>query len=297
MDTLVEFETAVDGGGNAGAPAGAAPSGTADPAAPPAGAAGGEPVSPPSAGATEPAAPAWSPEDPIFAQAVDDRALALIDERFGPIAQLLEQTLGGGDPAAAAGAQPGASGMPQVQLDPFDESFGGNLAQLLQAQNQQMLAQVQQLIGQVAQPLQAQMEQQTTAEGNQRLQDMIADDVARNGDFPRAPGETESKAQSLVQPLAEALFPAIAARYGSGHRAAEVAIQQASSTLRAIVAEAGAAAVAAHQNQLGTLAGARTEPGGGAGGAQGVADTQDPREITQRYARQGQAITANGATA
>jgi hypothetical protein len=285
---LFDLETVADAGGTGGAPAGDAPSQTA-PAAPDGGAQGGEPVSPP-AGATE-AAPAWSPEDPAFAQAIDDRALALIDQRFGPIAQLLEQTLGGGDDP---GGQQQFGGVPQLQLDPFDEGFGANLAQLLQAQNQQMLGQVQQLIGQVAQPLNAQLEQQTIEEGNQRLKDMIADDVARNGDFPRAEGAAESKAQQLIQPLAEAMFPGIAARYGAGPRAAEVAIQQASSTIRAIIAEAGAAAVAAHQNQLGTLAGARGEPGSAAAGTQGVPDTLDPSEVTRRYAASGRALSVAG---
>lgn len=279
---VFDFETAVDGG-SAGAPAGADPSPTAPVAEPPGGAQGGEPVSS-SAGATE-LSPAWSPDDPTFLQAVDDRALGLIEQRFAPIAQLLEQQLGNGGAGAAAAAGPGLA-----PLDPFSEDFGAAFDQRLE----QLGSRLEGLIGQVAQPLHEQREQATVAEGNQRLQDMIADDVSRNGDFPRAPGETESKAQSLVQPLAEAMFPQIAARYGNGPRAAEAAIQQASQTIRGIIAEAKAAGVAEHTNQLGTLAGARGEPGPGAAGAQGLADSNDPAEITRRYAASGRALGVAG---
>lgn len=286
MFTLVEFETVADAGGNAGAPAGSDPSPTA-PAAPaataPTGspAEGGEPVTPP-AGATEPA-PAWSPEqlqgDPGFRDFIAQEAAQIAEQR---LSALLEQ-FSTAEPAAGQGQDPNAG---LAALDPFSDDFGQALDQRFET----MLARVEQMVGQVAQPLQQQMQQANVAEGEQRIQDMIADDVARNGDFPRAPGETESKAQQLVQPLAEVMFNDIAARYGNTPRAVEIAIQQASATVRGIIAEAGAAAIAEHTNRLAGLAGAHGEPAAGAVGAQGVPDTLDPGEITRRYARNGQAL-------
>ena len=292
---VFDFETAADAGGAAGAPAGADPSVTAaaDPAGTPspapAAAPGGEAVPP--AAATD-VAPAWSPDDPAFLEAVDQRAIDLYEQRFGPLAQMLEQTFAG---YPAVQMQPGFEGQPLLPPDPFSDNYQQELAVYNQARDEQLMTRIEQMIGQVAQPLNARIESETLAEGQQRLQDMIADDVARNGDFPRAPGETESKAQKLVMPLAEALFPQIASRYGGGPRAAELAIQQASSTVRAIIAEAGAAALEAHKNQVATLTGVQGEPGAAAAGAQGLSDTQDPNEITRRYAEAGRAAQLAGA--
>lgn len=285
---VFDFETVADGSAaSAGAPAGGEPSPTAPPAAEPAGAGGGEPVPP--TGVTEPA-PAWSPDDPAFLEAVDGRALELIDSRFGPLAELLQQTLVGGE----GGGQPGG---PQQLLppDPFSDNYAQEFAAYQASRDEQMFGRFEQMLGQISQPLQAQMEQATVAEGNQRLQDMIADDIARHGDFPRAPGETESKAQQLVQPIAEALFPQVSSRYGNTPRAAEAAISQAAGIVRGLVAEAKTAGVEEYKNQLGTLAGVNGEPGTGAAGAQGLSDTQDPNEITRRYAQSGSALrVANG---
>lgn len=291
---VFDFETvAGDAGGTGGAPAGDGPSGTAvaaPAAAPPpvGGAASGEPDPP--AGVTDPA-PAWSPDNPAFLEAVDQRAIDLYEQRFGPLQQLLEQSFAG-DPAAAQQGQ-----QQQQQLlppDPFSDNYQQELAAYNQARDEQMYARFEEMLGQVAQPLNARIQSETVAEGQQRLQDMIADDVARNGDFPRAPGQTESQAQKLIMPLAEALFPQIAERYGVGTRGAEMAIQQASSTVRAIIAEAGAAAVEAHKNQNATLLAVQGEPGTAVAGAQGLSDTQDPSEITRRYAAAGRQLGVAG---
>jgi hypothetical protein len=296
MGRLIDFETVADGSAaNAGDQAGDDPSGTAqaagaaDAAQAAAAAAGGETES--SAVATG-AAPAWSPDDPRFLEAVDGRALDLIEQRFGPIAQLLEQTLSAG---TAGPPQPGVQqGQQQlVPPDPFSDNYAAEFAAYQQARDEQMFGRFEQMIGQIAQPLNERIESETTAEGEQRLKDMLADDIARNGEFPRLPGQTTSKSEQLVRPLAQALFPQIAARYGAGPRAAEVAMSQAAQTVRELVNEAGQAALEAERNRTATLAGARTDIGSnGAAGAQLVG------EIRARTMEEGlSAVTARHAAA
>lgn len=295
---VFDFETvAGDAGGNGGAPAGADPSGTAaaPAAAEPAaavGANGGEPEPP--AGATD-VAPAWSPEDPRFIDAVDGRALELIEQRFGPIAELLQQTLGADGGQGPGYAQPGQPGAAQQQLvppDPFSDNYAQEMAAYQQARDEQMFGRIEQMIGQIAQPLNDRTEKETVAEGEQRLKDMLTDDISRNGEFPRLPGQTDSKSEQLVRPLAQALFPQIAQRFGNGPRAAEVAMSQAAQTVREIVAEAGAAALEAERNRTATLAGARGDVAAGASGAQVVG------EIRARTMEEGlSAVTARHAAA
>lgn len=208
------------------------------------------------------AAPAWSPDDPFFLETVD----SLLAQRVAPLVDLIRQ--------GAATPAPGVQTQPPMPPDPFSDNYASEMVAYQAARDEQMFARFEQMLGTVAAPLNAQMEAQTVAEGEQRLQDMLADDIARNGDFPHAPGEQTSKAQQLVRPLADMIFPEIASRFGAGPRAAEIAMGRATSLVREIVAEARASALEENTNRMSTLAGARTEPGAGAAGTQVVGETR-----------------------
>lgn len=248
--------------GAAGAEGGAAPS-PAEPAA-----AAPEPTgeAAPSSPAATDTAPPWTPDNPLFLDAVDTRASELVEAqlaaRLAPLTQMLEQRTGGQQQPA-----------PMPALDPFSDDFGTALDQRLGL----MLQRVEQMVQGVAQPLAAQQEAAQAAEGEQRIQDMIADDISRNGDLP-------AKAQPLVRTLAEQMFPEVSARYGATGRAAEMAVQKAAAMVRDIVSEALTMGAEQTRNQLSTLAGAHGEPGTGQAGV--VTTSAQPlsaRELARKY--------------
>lgn len=219
-------------------------------------------------------------EHPRFGEILDGRAAtlagAIVEDRLAGLERFLQDQFapGAGGPAAV---DPGQGAL---ELNPWDPGFGSSLAQMLQHEREQTLGEIRNLVAAVAAPMAAREEQEQVAEGNQRLQDIIADDIARNGDFPRAPGQTESQAQQAVMPFARMLFPQIAEQFGGrpnpqtgewtfpaglGPRAAETAMSRAAAYVRQIGAEAVAAAGNAEQNRLQALAGAGSgEPGAAA---------------------------------
>lgn len=208
-----------------------------------------------SSAATE-TAPAW--DDPGFREAM--RAEARQEAEALVRAQL-------------AGLEQAVIGEPEPQsfnLDPFSETYAADLQAMIRAE-----------LSAIAGPLQARQEAETNAEGERRLQDMIADDITRNGDL----SET-GKAQ--IRGLLDVVFPEIAATYGSTARAAELAVQKATGIVRQIEADAEKRAVDRYKNELGTLSGAPSELGAGpthgAVGATGLAPAQTIDEVNRRYA-------------
>lgn len=144
-----------------------------------------------------------------------------------------------------------------------DEYGNFNPQAFAQWQSQRENALVQQ-IGQMFQPLQQTFEQQreqaVVAEGEQRLQDILADDISRNGEFASDP-QADSQARDLVMTLASQMFPDVAQRYGETPQAAEIALTRAATQVRGLLRSASGAAVTQTQNQLATLANAHGEPG------------------------------------
>jgi hypothetical protein len=225
------------------------------------------------------AAPAFDYEDPRFLDLVDNRAAelasGLLEQRLGPLEQLLQQ--------AFAGDQNAQQQVDQItgDLNPWDDNFASSLDQRFQSLEQKIGG----MIDQVTAPLQAREQQEIVQEGEQRLQDIMADDIARHGDFPVDPETGKSAAKELVRPLADILFPEIAARYGNNPRAAEIAISKASGLLRAVGAEYGKAALAEHVNRNAKLAGVQGEPGIGAVGVETTPDQiYRPGQLTDKYA-------------
>ena len=130
-----------------------------------------------------------------------------------------------------------------------------------QAQREEALtSRIEQMFQPLQQTFQQQQEAAVVAEGNQRLQDIIADNVSRNGEFASDPN-ADAQARDLVMTLANNNFPEFQSRFGNTARAAELCMENAIQTVRGFIGSVGGAAVTQTQNQLATLAEAHTEPG------------------------------------
>lgn len=234
------------------------------------GGATGEPES--SAGATGQPQPSAPDFDPLEVQAE-------LEYLRNQNAQVIEAFQG----FAARGAtqeqmqQVQQAGIDPSLLNPLDDNFGVNLLSLMQQRDQQMLGRMEQLAQAMQAPMLAQQEAAVVAEGEERLTDMLADDMARNGDLP-------ANAQKMVRVLAENAFPQFAARYGSGPRSAEMAMAHAAREVRGLLGEVGQQAQTEQTNRMATLAGVRGEPGSGAAGVETASDAPlSPRELALKY--------------
>jgi hypothetical protein len=244
-------------------------------------------VEPPEPVAVEPVAPepaAVEPPAPAAPNWNDPALLDLVDTRAGEIAQqqlvqLLEQYAN--EPAPQGQPQ----GQPQIGqlVDEYGQLDPNALVQLLAQQQAQTFAALDQRIQQLQAPLTARFEQETVAEGNQRLSDILADDVARNGEFS-SDAEADNAARQLVRTLAEQAFPQVAQRFGNTPRAAEMAMAQAAAQVRQVLTADRASALTTEQNRIAALAGVRVEPGTAAVGVEGLSDTPlSAREIAMKY--------------
>lgn len=239
-----------------------------------------EPVEPtePVTTAPEPVTPNW--EDPALIDLVDSRAAQIAQTQ---LAQLLEQY---------AAAEPQAQPQIGQLVDEFGQLDPTALVQLLTAQQQQMLQQVDQRFQQIQAPLAARAAQEANAEGNQRLQDILADDIARNGEFS-SDKDADTKARQLVRTLAEQTFPEVAQRYGVTPRAAELAMSKAAAQVREVLAADRQSALSTEQNRIAALAGVRQEPGTAAVGVEGLSDRPlSARELSAKYAARATALTS-----
>lgn len=206
------------------------------------------------------------PVDPLEMQA----ELEHMRQQYVQLAAQLEA----GTQQPQAAAAPSGAFDPSRLVDEFGQLNPAALVELLTAQQQGLAQFVDQRFQQIQEPIAAQQQAAAVAQGEERLTSMLADDIARNGDFPRAPGATESKAQQLVKPLARVLFPQVQERFGATPRAAEIAMSRAASMVREIINEAQTAGANAETNRLAVLADARHEAGGAAVGVQGLGEVK-----------------------
>jgi hypothetical protein len=226
--------------------------------------------------------------DPDVIQVVDSRAAAIFEAQMQPLLPLLEQVLGVGDPAAAG--QPGAGG----PLNPWDDGFGEGLDARFQSLEQKMEGWLQQL----AQPLMADQQAKAVAEGEQRLQDVLADDIGRHGEFSSKP-EVDREARHLVRTLADHIYDGLAGRFGGhdqvirtgvGPRLSEAAMTQSAGLIRNLLAAERSAGAAIETNRLATLASAPGAEPAFAAGVQVVGDIrarnidEGLRSVTARHA-------------
>lgn len=195
--------------------------------------------------AAETAAPAF---DPAELQA----ELEFVRNQNAQLAQILQAQQTRETPGQAAAQLP--------EYDPFDAQ---SVVAWQNARDQQLLAAIDQRLSTVTNQFAQQAAMAQQVEGEQRIEDVIADDISRNGEFAADPA-ADAQARATVRALAEQMFPEYAQRYGAGPRAGELAIAKAAAQVRTLLQAAGTTAVTQRDNELATLAGAKGEPGAGA---------------------------------
>jgi hypothetical protein len=250
----VPEEPAVDDPAAADLAAGAGAGAAAD--------AGEEPAEP-AAAAPEPAA---APQfDPLEFEALQQRMVAYEAEREQLIAALRGQAAGaGGEPAPAA---------TELQYDEFGQVTPESLlAAMRQTAIEAAQAANRPLLDQITQAQAEQAASQREEHYSELVEDMIASNIARNGDLASTPAAQET-AIGLLEARAMQLLPSLNEKYGRNPDGSarpgvlERAIEQAASELRAYSGLTGEAALTQERNRLGELAGAGAEPGPGGGGA------------------------------
>lgn len=214
-----------------------------------------------------PAAPApFTHESPEFLEAVERESARMVDLRIEQIMQEAQQ----------------AQQQPQTQepetadwdsWDPLEEGSGAKLGQLMQQTLAQFAGQIQQSIQPVTQSFEQQAEQAVLAEGAQRMDDIIADDYAKNGEIvPLDLGDGQKiDPKDLIRQIAPAFLPDGVQKYGDTpvgvQRAAEAALYRAAHTIRSLVSAAEKQGRTKAENELGALAGAPRDLSGGGSGA------------------------------
>lgn len=212
--------------------------------------------------AAEPAAPA-APAEPSLDPREVQAQLEYLAERNSQLEGYLQQI-----------AEQGQSQTPQQQQDIYQglvDEYGQldvqKFAQLQTARDQALLAQIGQMFTPIQETFQSQQEASVIAEGEQRLADILADDVSRNGEFHSDP-EVDGQIREMIAERASQLFPDLADRYGANPRSAEMAMTRAAAEYRDLTAKIGGQAVQQNQNQLANLANAKSEIGGTVAGTE-----------------------------
>ena len=277
FETVIDGAAATSGGGEAAPVA-------AEPVAP----AAAEPVAPVE---PAPAAPTFDYEDPRLQDLIQQQASLIAQQTLEQMVERVQSQQG-----------PQQQGFDAAQLmDEYGNVNPAALAQMMEHNRQATLQAMQEMLNPLASQIQAQQEAEVIASGEARLEDILADDIARNGDFVRAAGnspeqiaqaqQADAAARQLVRTTADQLFPEIAQRYGQTPRAAEIAMTRAADQVRSLLRAAGAAGAAAQANQLATLASQHGEPGGtGAVGAVSRPVVKFGERVTDRYAAGGAPI-------
>lgn len=272
------FETTIDAGMSGGGGV-VEPVAAPEPVAP-------EPVAPVAVEAT-PAPAAIDYDDPRLQDLIQNQASQIAQQTLEQMVQRSQMQ----QPQAQQGFDP------SQLLDEYGNVNPAALATLMQQQQQTTLQAVQDMFTPLASQMQAQQEAETIASGEARLEDILADDIARNGDFVRAAGNTpelvaqaqeaDKAARALVRTTADQMFPEIAQRYGATPRAAEIAMGRAADQVRSLLRVAGQSAQAAQANQLATLAGQHGEPGSAGTSAVSRPVVKFGERVTDRYAAGG----------
>jgi hypothetical protein len=230
-----------------------------------------------------PAPPGLSWDSPELLDLVDARA----QQQLAQLAPLFEQAL------ANEGVAPDVPAAGPA-LDPLSDNFGQDLQALLAAEREATLGEIRQMFGTLQEREQARETAENNARGEQHLADVLDDNIARLGDFPADP-ETGFSAKTLVRPLADALFPVVAAKLGYTQRAADIAMEQAAQMVRDTVAVGARQGVNRETTRLTAIAGARGEPGAaGAGGIPTRPEPRTPGEVTARYAAEARRLHSEG---
>jgi hypothetical protein len=237
-----------------------------------------EAAQPPVDGAPSPEAPAAS-EAPAETRSYSEAELeAELEARLAPFMEhmpLLEAiAAAAGEPEGLGLEAPPAGDLSGLgELDPLSDDFGAQLDARLEQRDQKLLQGIQQMLA----PIHGRFETEAVQEGDQRAQDILADDISRNG-------EITDDGKTLARQLAEQYFPEFASKYGQTPKAGEAALTKAAATVRAIEKASGEKAVEAYKNQLATLSGAPQTPGTGATGIVSIPEGGDELSLARHYA-------------
>jgi ribosomal protein L16 Arg81 hydroxylase len=264
---------------------------------------GGEVVAPVAA---EPVAPAAEPVAPVAPEPAPAASFDYDDPRLQDLIQTQAATIA--QQQLEQYVQRAQAQQPQTQqgfdvsqlLDEYGNVNPAALATMMEHNRQSTLEAVQQMFTPLASQMQAQQEAEVVASGEARLEDILADDISRNGDFVRAAGnepeqvaaaqQADAQARQMVRTMADQMFPEIAQRYGPTPRAAEIAMTRAADQVRGLLRAVGSSAQAVQANQLATLAGQNGEVGGTGVGAVSRPVVKIGERVTDRYAAAGPPI-------
>lgn len=235
---------------------------------------GGEDPEEPAAAEPAEAQPQY---DPLELESMQQR-LAAFEEREQQLLAALQDR--GGAPEAA----PVAGGFTEADYDDF-----GNLRP--EALRREMTLAAQEanrpLLEAIAQARQQEHVAQVQEHYGELVEDMIANEVARNGDL-------SENALLMVDARAMQILPELNQRYGTNPDGTarpgvvERAIEQAASEVRGLLGEHAGSELEQERNRLATLASQHGEPGPGGGGAHEASVVKIGERVTDRYAAAGQ---------
>lgn len=184
-------------------------------------------------------------------------------EMVDRVAELVAQQLAQREPADAT-VEPA-----DLDLDPFSDTFGQNIAKLLRDEIATAMA-----------PVQSRFAQEAEQEADARITSMIDDEAERAGGFP---ADIDADAKDLVKKLAPAFTGEAIQRWGQTDKAAEVSLAKATSAVLGLIAKATKAGATGEQASLTALATATRElPGAGAAITQ-LHPGGDELEVARRY--------------
>lgn len=237
----------------------------------------------PGAPGSDPAAPepATAPEPAAATTFTEEQLEQELEARLAPFMQhmpLIEALAAAAEDPSIFGppdaTPPGAA--PPLELDPLSETFGTDLQQVLASERNETLKAMTETMQQMLAPITGRFEQEGLKEGDERAMDIIADDVAKNGDL------TE-QSKTLARQMSEQFFGEFAEKYGNTPRAAEAAIRKATATVRDIERVAGESAVERYKNQLETLGAAPHTPGAPGAGVTVTPPGGDELSVAARF--------------
>lgn len=186
---------------------------------------------------------------------------------------LIERGQTAGEAAQGAAQQTGVN--PADLVDEFGNLNPTALVSLIQSQNKENLAQLDQRIQTLTQPFTESQRQANIAEGEKQMRDVIADLSSREGELR----VTKVATDRIIEDVRNRYYPEISQRFGEGQRSAEMALERAYRAEADYQKQIADAAIEQHVNRNTSLVAKQGEPGLGGGSA---AQTSPVTPLTQR---------------
>jgi hypothetical protein len=243
------------------------------------------------------AAPEIDPTEPLYSRI---QQLEEFSQQLAQLAPLLELV-----PYLQQQQQGGQQAPQQVDwsnIDQFDENFVPTLGQHLEQRDQRLIQEIQQirqLFNQaLVEPMQQWQQQQTAASLDQHINDLVAKDVTRNGEFHPDP-TVDREIRDEVRDRFWQMLNNVAQPYGGidrvdpqmAEKIAELAMSQAAQQTRDKYRRAIAAAIQTEDNRRAGLAGVRSEPGMTAGSVAGTPAFDGMGSVGDFYAARARTLS------